>query len=172
MIADRVMNKKLRALGVERSGKWPRVRREFLKLHPVCACCGRKTGLEVHHVVPFHLCILLGRPDLELDARNLMTLCETDQHHLLVGHLGSFDSYAPYVARDVRTFRGMTWAQIKADSRWKKRMAKRPKPWEKMTGADKSRLRDRVRRRFPLLGVVVTSKIQSMALSIIESGGN
>jgi hypothetical protein len=33
----------------------------------------------VHHIFPFHYCIALGRPDLELDDRNLITLCEDEQ---------------------------------------------------------------------------------------------
>ena len=32
--------------------------------------------MQVHHVFPFHSCIALGLPDLELDLRNLITLRE------------------------------------------------------------------------------------------------
>jgi len=45
-------------------------------------CCkpgtNTRAGLQVHHIFPFHYCIALGRPDLELDDRNLITLCEDD----------------------------------------------------------------------------------------------
>ena len=31
--------------------------------------------VQVQHIFPFHYCVALGRPDLELDERNLITLC-------------------------------------------------------------------------------------------------
>ncbi|MBS2033219.1 MAG: hypothetical protein JST54_35425, partial [Deltaproteobacteria bacterium] len=83
--------------GVARSSRWPRIEKLHLSLQPKCACCGDKmdphAGMQVHHIFPFHYCIALGRPDLELDLRNLITLCENEpgqpgeNHHLLVGHL-------------------------------------------------------------------------------------
>lgn len=66
-----------------RSTEWPRVRRNWLKLHPVCEACGSQTDVEVHHVVPFHV-----DRSLELAAENLISLCESigSQHHLRLGH--------------------------------------------------------------------------------------
>ena len=32
--------------------KWTKFRREYLRLHPVCACCGR-LATEIDHIVPF-----------------------------------------------------------------------------------------------------------------------
>jgi hypothetical protein len=82
-------------------------------------------GLQVHHIFPFHYCRLLGRPDLELDLRNLVTLCEDEagrpgeNHHLLVGHLDDFQSSNLDVVRDATTtFFGMVSAAIRADHRW------------------------------------------------------
>ncbi|MEP3478013.1 MAG: hypothetical protein ABJZ55_02085 [Fuerstiella sp.] len=86
--------------GTKRSGSWPRVRDEYLKGHPECACCGGTKKLRVHHRLPFHL-----RPDLELDPENLMTLCEAGKFgincHFLLGHLGNWKRFNPLVRTDV-----------------------------------------------------------------------
>ncbi|MGA7781162.1 MAG: HNH endonuclease signature motif containing protein [Paraburkholderia sp.] len=75
-----------------RSGKWPTVRKQHLALHPTCEVCGGTQKLEVHHRRPFHL-----HPNLELDPKNLVTLCEANKDgvncHLLFGHLGNFRSF-------------------------------------------------------------------------------
>src|ERR1700732_4714415 len=85
-----------------RSPEWRRVERAHLARQPHCVCCKPGTHgrapLQVHHIFSFHYCRLLGRADLELDDRNLITLCETEEgkpapnHHLLVGHLDDFQS--------------------------------------------------------------------------------
>lgn len=62
-----------------RSSQWPRVRSEFVRLHPICEACGGIEDLNVHHVEPFHL-----KPELELDLKNLITLCR--EHHFRIGH--------------------------------------------------------------------------------------
>jgi hypothetical protein len=63
---------------IECSGHWPEVVRRHLAREPHCVSCrpnGRKLGpVQVHHIFPFHYCIALGRADLELDERNLITL--------------------------------------------------------------------------------------------------
>src|ERR1700677_3043433 len=65
-----------------RSPEWSKVEKAHLAKNPHCACCATGTnlsaGLQVHHKFPFHYCIALGRPDLELDDRNLITLCENE----------------------------------------------------------------------------------------------
>lgn len=80
--------------GHPRSTEWPKVREEHLKKFPVCAACGSKEKLQVHHCMPFHL-----QPELELDPNNLITLCESSGSscHLKWGHLGSFKLYNPKV---------------------------------------------------------------------------
>ena len=47
----------------------------------------------------FHYVVLVGRPDLELDPRNLLTLCIRPdcEHHVLLGYLGDYESYNPKV---------------------------------------------------------------------------
>lgn len=93
-------------LGTKRSGQWPRVRAEHLKLQPVCAVCGGKDKLEVHHQKPFHL-----DPSLELEPSNLITLCEAKwlgglNCHLVFGHLGNYKSFNASIRADAAT-----WAQ-------------------------------------------------------------
>lgn len=98
------------AHGIERSPRWPGVRRAHLKQFPYCAFCpppSRTTRLlawlrlhrvEVHHILPFHFVVALGRPDLELDERNLATLCSGKRdHHLHFGHLDNFQTFNPLV---------------------------------------------------------------------------
>ncbi len=83
--------------GISRSNQWPKVRKDFLILHDTCAVCGKKKSLlkplEVHHCVPFS-----EDKSLELDMKNLITLCR--EHHLLVGHLMSFQSFNSNVRQD------------------------------------------------------------------------
>lgn len=83
----------------ERSSHWPAVMRKFLKSNPVCAACGSKKKLNVHHKKPFHLF-----PELELDESNLITLCmDPDMEcHIKLGHGGDFKAYNPKVDIDVK----------------------------------------------------------------------
>lgn len=83
--------------GAARSSKWPSVRLAHLKQFPACACCGRKTNLNVHHIKPFH-----KFPALELEPSNLLTLCEFDSLncHLFIGHFLNWSQFNPDVIRD------------------------------------------------------------------------
>jgi len=84
-----------------RSSGWRKVRKEHIKAHPECAACGRKNGLEVHHIVPFQL-----DPSLELEPSNLITLCDkATKCHLSFGHLGDWKSYNDEVVGDSKWFR-------------------------------------------------------------------
>lgn len=79
-------------------------------------------------MLPFHFCVNLGRPELELDERNLMTLCDEtiNNHHLLLGHLGDFQSYNPNVKTDVAGPLGhLSDDQIDADPSWQTEMRQR-----------------------------------------------
>ena len=150
----------LRTTGQPRSSKWPKVEKAHLAKYPHCACClpGRNltAGQQVHHKFPFHYCIALGRPDLELDDRNLITLCEHEEgrpgenHHLLVGHLDDFQSSNLAVVEDAtKTFHGMTAENIKASSEWLAKKAKRLKPLDQMTAADKAHFKALMNSTFP-----------------------
>lgn len=125
--------------GVLRSPHWHHVEEEFLKNNPNCIVCKEenygKVGVQIHHaIVPFHLAILCGRPDLELDPRNLCSLCETEHnrpapnHHLLVGHLKDFQSWNKNVFQDAVTYKGLTEEQILAIADYEEKIKNRPDP--------------------------------------------
>lgn len=79
-----------------RSSKWPKVREDYLKVHPGCESCGLvDKGNNVHHVLPFHLF-----PELELDAGNFVTLCTKHGCHFLIGHCANFEFYNTHVRED------------------------------------------------------------------------
>lgn len=147
--------------GIPRSPKWPGVEKAHLAIQPRCVCCepgaDTKAALQVHHIFPFHYCIALGRPDLELDQRNLITLCEDEDgkpgenHHLLVGHLDDFASSNLNVVDDAKaTFHGMSATAIRADVKWQAKVKTRLLPLDKMTPADKQAFKDAMNKRFPL----------------------
>ena len=77
-----------------RSPKWKKVRQEFLKSNGVCAGCGTKDKLEVHHIEPVHM-----NPDRELDITNLITLCDK-YCHFAIGHLLDYKSWNKNVIQD------------------------------------------------------------------------
>lgn len=147
--------------GVKRSDKWPAAREKHLQNEPHCVACkpGAKSRfpLQVHHIFPFHYCVLLGRPDLELDQRNLITLCENernepgDNHHLLIGHLDDFKSSNLRVEHDAtETFHGMAADVIQADRRWLMERATRLKPLDEMTAQDKEAFKKEMNAHFPM----------------------
>ena len=77
-----------------RSPKWRSVRNQHVEDNPTCAACGRKTDLQVHHIVPYHV-----DPSRELDPTNLITLC--GKHcHFVFGHLMDWKSWNENVVRD------------------------------------------------------------------------
>ena len=80
----------------ERAAGWGKFRREHIAAE--CLTCGRKTNLELHHVVP------ISRGGEELDAKNVRTLC--DWCHLVWGHFGSDrDGYNLDLDADAKSFR-------------------------------------------------------------------
>ena len=91
----------LKTFGAERSPMWRKVRSEHLKKFPNCAVCGGTETLEIHHKLPFHL-----DPKLELDPKNLITLCESGRNgivcHRGIGHLGSYQSYNKDIEKDAK----------------------------------------------------------------------
>lgn len=147
----------MRTIGVGRSSHWPKVEKTFRAVHPQCACCIVKSvkHIQIHHRFPFHYCIALGRPDLELDPRNLITLCEwpshhsSPDHHELIGHLANWKSSNLEVADDAISFRGMSAAEIRADKRWIAKVAARLTPLDKMTSKDKVTFTKRMNTTFP-----------------------
>lgn len=82
-----------------RSSSWDKVANEHLIEHPKCACCGGMKNRQVHHIKPFK-----DYPELELDPKNLITLC-TDgpcnlNCHFVIGHLGNTKCHNPNVVED------------------------------------------------------------------------
>ncbi len=80
-----------------RSPHWGTVRHAFALEHPCCEACGGRKMIQIHHRRPFHL-----HPELELDPKNLITLCEDPARlcHLRVGHSWNFSAYNPHVEED------------------------------------------------------------------------
>ena len=123
--------------GFARSPAWERVARTFLNGNTTCAACNRdntQAKLEVHHMLPFHLCRLSQRPDLEFNPANLMTLC--DIHHLYIGHLGDWQSFNETVRPDVKDVtRDPVWAALfdklafEQDQVWVQAETGRPKSY-------------------------------------------
>ncbi len=148
--------------GLQRSPEWNKVRMAHLSRitdQQYCAVCQGTTQLEVHHIIPFHLCHLVYRGDLELDERNLMTLCEVSQnnHHLLLGHLNNWEIYNPAGREGIITsFRGMlpedlTAEKIRLNQVWKQWMDDQSKPvvWQAMKPQDRIQLRQLLDRELP-----------------------
>ena len=109
--------------GVKRSSKWPKVMKSFLKKHPTCAICGVSDNVQIHHIINFEIVVSLGYPVLELDERNLIPLCQTEDGekenncHLKYGHGGSFFNFNPNIREDVEKFKGTPYASLNEDNK-------------------------------------------------------
>ncbi|HUA67232.1 MAG TPA: hypothetical protein VMA13_01680 [Candidatus Saccharimonadales bacterium] len=135
LTAERVIRQKFE---LDRSSAWPDVAKSFRVTHPCCAACGGTDQLNVHHKFPFHYVVLCGRPDLELDPRNLVTLCvhHDCEHHVLLGHLDDYESYNPRVLKFVKEYARLTSQQIRADPIWQAAAARKPKHFDQMSEAE------------------------------------
>lgn len=100
-----------------RAGAWPRVRAEHLQREPACMACGKTGDPEVHHIIPVAEALRRGRPELELDPENLITLC-AGPCHLVHGHLMNFQRFDPSVRTSVAAYRArLEAARREASSR-------------------------------------------------------
>lgn len=86
----------------KRHKDWNKVRTDILYAHSWCAVCGNRSYLNVHHILPFHLF-----PELELETRNLIVLCEKSERnvncHYVFGHLGlSWKHYNEVIKEDAK----------------------------------------------------------------------
>jgi hypothetical protein len=146
------------SLGIERSQEWEdHVRKVHLEINQpgynqaCCAVCQGDVQLQVHHIIPFHLCHLVYRGDLELDERNLMTLCEVREqnHHLLLGHLSDWEIYNPAGREGIKeAFPGqaadsLTEVAIQKAQIWEQWFNNPHKPvrWSDMQPEDRIKLR-------------------------------
>ena len=141
--------------GVERSPEWHKIEKAFLLKNPNCAACNTTySSVQVHHVFPFHYCILLGRPDLELDPRNLITLCETthtctsNDHHLLLGHFDDFKSANLNVRSDVLKYKGWSQTSIKNNIEWQDNTVNKLKPYDEMSDEDKEQFKELMQKTY------------------------
>lgn len=124
--------------GVQRSKLWPSLERWMKKFfNNACQLCGQGP-VQIHHWIPFHDCVLCGRPELELSFDNLTALCEnekdkpTQDHHLIAGHLCDFRSYNKILKDCIPQWKGLPGTAIKEMDMWKKLEAARPLSYPKM----------------------------------------
>lgn len=145
--------------GLTRSPLWQAVKNAYFATeeNKKCAVCPSTSNIQVHHIFPFHLCHLVYRGDLELDERNFMPLCEepANNHHLLLGHLGDFESYNNFafpskVGRDAilalvveleALIPGLTAVMIRGNTNWLQASTGRPLPWEHWSDKQKNDFR-------------------------------
>jgi hypothetical protein len=136
-----------------RSPHWSKVEHAFKLKYPNCAACSSTiSAVQVHHIFPFHYCVELGRPDLELDYRNLITLCEgknSSEHHLLLGHFDDFKSANLDVRDHVIKFKGWNYISIKSNSEWQELCKNKLKPLEEMTDEDKENFKELMNKVYP-----------------------
>jgi hypothetical protein len=133
---------------IARSAKWSLAEQRHLATEPFCVGCriadGARMPVRVHHVFPFHVCVALGRPDLEIDARNLVTMCHGDgtpDHHRLIGHLDDFESMNFHVRYEAaRTLHAMSPEQLRRNVAWQALVAHRPPRLHAMTDEDRRQL--------------------------------
>ena len=145
---------------VPRSPEWVAFAKAQLAATPECAACGPlwkpSTMVQVHHIFPVHFLRVIGRNDLEFDARNVIVLCTSlvafpgQDHHLLVGHLDDLQAANPATRRDAERYRGMTAAQIRASATWRSSVLSRMPALEDMSFAQKHALRALMDKVMPL----------------------
>ena len=114
-LARSTIREKLKAR--RRSPRWAKVRALHIALHPECAACGTTKRQQVHHVKPYHL-----DPMLELDLKNLLTLCMGPlECHERLGHGDDFKAYNPMIrehaARLLASVDPQLRAQLEAEAK-------------------------------------------------------
>jgi len=151
--------------GIERSPDWDKVRKAYLEVHGACVVCGQKGELNVHHMHPFHYVVACGRPDLELDPRNFITLCvpHEEQHHILLGHLDDYESYNPQVVAFASRFKGKDSAVIRADPHFKSALASKPKHLGDMSDAEKAAFKASLDQSLPVNPTVMAEALAARA---------
>ena len=96
-----------------RSNDWGRVRKEFLKDNPVCAVCGTKKKLEVHHKIPYNV-----DKFKELEWDNLIVLCRNC--HYMFGHCFlNWQSYNEDIKMDAGIVNSII---INSQEQWKQKI--------------------------------------------------
>lgn len=136
---------------IKRSNHWDELRDKLIKERgSKCEISGATTDLEAHHIIPFHFCVLLGRPELELEKKNIIILSGGPiNYHLLIGHLGNFESFNKDILNIRKWQKIAAVLDIKENEMWIKTKIKRPKEWKDMTKRNKTDLRKLMDRLFP-----------------------
>ena len=102
--AKDILQGKISISDPKRSPQWTKVRNGHLVKHPACEVCGGTKSLNVHHIKAYNT-----NPELELDATNLITLCESGNRgincHLLMGHVGNYKKINPRVKMDSKIWK-------------------------------------------------------------------
>ena len=81
--------------------RWKKTRDSYIKNNSVCAVCGSKKNLSVHHIIPVHI-----DKNQELNENNFIVLCQnkTLNCHFVFGHLMNWTKYNPNVIKDAKTW--------------------------------------------------------------------
>jgi len=134
--------------GIQRHNDWGKIARQHLIGQPKCLICGlnvlynliQEGSCNVHHKYPLQHCIAVNRPDLELDRRNMFTVCARhfDHHHLLIGHLEDWESYNPHLETTIALVRNLTQVQIRNTIMFCEAVKNRPKPLKEWSEAEKN----------------------------------
>ncbi len=115
-----------------------------------CEISGATTDLEAHHIIPFHYCIWLDLPQLELEPRNLIVLSGSPiNYHLLLGHLGDFSTYNPYIT-NIKKWKSLIkhFPRLKDSPFWQGCKKRRPKFIKDMGEKEKRHMYNKVCRMF------------------------
>ena len=148
-----------RRYGYRRGPEWRAARRAYLKRQPSCAACKVQyrgffaplrrlfTGTVVHHIVPIHVCFALGRPDLETDTRNLLTLCAG--HHLLIGHVLNYEEFNIYAKACVLRCWGKPTSEIWDNPEFKRFAEERYRPFSMWSDDEREAFRRKLWEKFP-----------------------
>ena len=140
-----------------RDPKWQEYARKFIYDHPACLICGRTAGKRnVHHYIPVAFARAIGRPDLEMDPRNAKyVLCEGGacNAHCVVGHLGWYSSYDPYLEAALVQLKGKTEKEIRQMQGYQRAVSIRPKPAEYLSLDEIKQLRVQIDAEMPCLKV-------------------
>lgn len=97
----------------KQSRAWRKVAAAHLRSEPFCAACGSRRDVRPHHVIPVSV-----DPSLELDLKNLVSLCESYSAgvncHLFFGHGGQWSTYNPNVRADAWNYRAARHLRVLA----------------------------------------------------------
>jgi 5-methylcytosine-specific restriction endonuclease McrA len=73
--------------GASLNCSWQKCKREFFKTVPKrCVMCGYKKEIQLHHVIPRHIC-----PERAVDHTNLIALCRDCHFHS--AHMNNYHNY-------------------------------------------------------------------------------